>query len=97
MHRKKLALRSSIITFFMQLVIAFLAFISRKITLKYLGVDYLGLNSTLTEILSMLSLTDLGFAGAVMYRLYLPLANNDRDRISQIVLFLKKYMYWLEL
>lgn len=90
MHRKKLALRSSIITFFMQLVIAFLAFISRKITLKYLGVDYLGLNSTLTEILSMLSLTDLGFAGAVMYRLYLPLANNDRDRISQIVLFLKK-------
>ena len=47
-----------------------LAFITRKIIIISIGVDYLGLNSTLAQILGALSVTELGLQGVIIYRLY---------------------------
>lgn len=67
-----------------------LAFASRTIVLYLMGEQYLGLGSLFSSILSILNLADLGFSTAVVYILYKPIAENDRDAICAIVAYLKK-------
>ena len=67
-----------------------LAFIIRTVILYYLGAEYQGLNGLFTSILQMLNLTDLGFSTAIMYILYKPIAQDDKEAIRGIVNYLKK-------
>ena len=50
-----------------QLVINFLA---RTVFIYTLGVQYLGVNGLFTNILTLLSLTELGFGNAIIYSMY---------------------------
>lgn len=95
MERKQLAVKSSFITLIAQLFASIISFISRKVTLVFLGIGILGIHSTLNEIMGMLSLTELGFAGAIMYRLYEPLAKDNYDVVSAIIAFIKKIYFYI--
>lgn len=64
-----------------------LAFISRKVFLECLGDEYVGLTGTLTNILGYLNLAELGFGSALIFNLYKPLYNNDRNKINDLVSF----------
>ena len=64
-----------------------ISFISRRFFVKILGSDYLGIGGLFQNVLSILSLADLGFASAISYTLYKPIAENDREKISAIVRF----------
>lgn len=90
MDRKKLAVKSSAIGLGSNVLTALLAFVCRKYFLQYLGADLLGVSGTLTQILATLSLTELGFQTAIIFQLYKPLAENNREEISKIVMLLKK-------
>lgn len=77
-----------------QIVSLVFNFIVRTIFVKYLSEDYLGINGLFTNILSILSLAELGFGSAIVYSLYAPLAKNDIKKIQAIMNFYKKvYMY----
>lgn len=77
---------------FLQIITIFLGFFSRKIFINNLGVELLGINGMLTSILSMLSLVELGFGGAIYYSLYKPLAKQDKNQINAIMnLYSKLY------
>lgn len=39
-----------------------------------MGTEYLGLNSLFSNIISMLSILELGFGSAMIYNLYKPIA-----------------------
>ena len=65
-------------------------FISRTIIVQTLGYQYLGLSSLFTSILQVLSLADLGFAGAIMYNLYKPIADGDDVKVCALLEYLKK-------
>lgn len=67
-----------------------LGFISRKVFLLCLSVDYLGVQGLFGDILSMLSLADLGFGTAMTYSMYKPLAEKDYDRLAGLTSFYKK-------
>ncbi len=54
--------------------IPFLGYICRIVFVQCLNADYLGINGLLTNILSMLSLAELGIGGAIGYALYKPIA-----------------------
>lgn len=97
MDRKKLAVKSSMIGLGSKLLAAMLAFISRKIFLQYLGTDLLGINGTLTQILDTLSLTELGFQTTIIFQLYRPLAENDYEEASKIMVLLKRAYSWIGL
>ncbi|WP_294358065.1 hypothetical protein [uncultured Clostridium sp.] len=73
-----------------QIVIIMLGFVSRAVFLKYLNETYLGINSLFTEILSMLSLADLGMATVMVYSFFEPLAKNDERKIKALLSFYKK-------
>lgn len=70
-----------------------LGFVSRTIFIKYLAVEYLGINSLFTNILSMLSLAEMGLGSAFVYALYKPLADKDYITLASIINYYKK-MYW---
>ena len=61
-----------------------LGFICRMVFVKCLAADYLGVNGLFTNILTMLSLAELGIGGAIGFALYKPLAEDDKEKIVTI-------------
>lgn len=75
---------------FRQLINIFLNFVIRTVILYTLGVEYQGLSGLFTSILQALNMTELGFAAAVTFVLYRPIAEDDTPTICAIMAFLKK-------
>lgn len=67
-----------------------LGFICRMVFVRCLASDYLGINGLFTNILTMLSLAELGIGSAIVFALYKPLAENDKDKIASLVQFYGK-------
>lgn len=61
--------------------------ICRMVFTRTLAADYLGINGLFTNILSMLSLAELGIGSAIGYALYKPLANDDKPKIASLMKF----------
>ena len=71
-----------------------LQFIIRFVLLYYLSIEYLGLNGLFDNILTVLSLTELGIGPAIIFSLYSPLANHDLETVKSIMrIFKKAYIY----
>lgn len=70
-----------------------LSLINRMVFTRTLPAAYLGINGLFSNILSMLSLAELGVGGAIVYALYKPLAEDDEEKIASLVqLFGKAYI-----
>lgn len=67
-----------------------LGFICRMVFVRCLSADYLGISGLFTNILTMLSLAELGIGSAIVYALYKPLAENDEKKIASLVDFYGK-------
>lgn len=76
------------------LVMTLLGFITRKIFVDAIGVEYLGLNGLLQNILGVMTLLEGGFATSVVYNMYKPLAQNNKPEILALLqLYKKVYRY----
>ncbi len=75
-----------------QVLLTFLQIAYRTVFVKTLGTPYLGINGLFTNVLTMLSLTELGLDTAITYKLYKPLADHDIKRL-QILMKFYKYAY----
>lgn len=73
-----------------QIVIMILGFVSRAVFIKCLNDDFLGINSLFTEVLTMLSLADLGMAAVMTYSFFRPLADGDNKQLCKLINFYKK-------
>lgn len=62
-----------------------ITFFSRKIFFDLLGKEFVGLTYTITNILGLINLAELGVGNAIGYMLYKPLFEKDTDKISQII------------
>lgn len=76
-------------------VLLLLPFFVRALTIKYLGNDYLGLNSLFTSILNVLNLAELGIGSAIVFFMYKPIKDNDFVIINSLVNFYRKIYYIL--
>ncbi len=72
-----------------QFVHILFAFATRTVFISVLGQQYLGINSLFANIVSMLSLTELGVATAITFRMYKPLADGDIQRQRVLMKFYK--------
>ena len=68
-----------------QIVSVILRFIVRTIFIYSLGVSYLGISSLFANILSILSLAELGVGSAMVYSMYKPLAEKDERKLAQLI------------
>lgn len=90
MTRTQNSVRNIIVGVGGQAVETILRFVSRTIFIRFLVIEYLGINSLFTEILTVLSLAELGIGSAIIYALYKPLAEDDKEKISSLMRFYKK-------
>jgi len=67
-----------------------LTFVGRQIFLRVLTVEYLGINGLFVNIISMLSLADLGLATAMSFSFYKPLADKNEEKLAALVGFYRK-------
>ena len=65
-------------------------FICRSAVIHIFGIQYLGLNSLFTSVLSMLNLTELGFGSAVVFFLYRAIAEEDENKICALLNYIKR-------
>lgn len=72
-------------------------FILRTILIYRFGAEYLGLNSLFTSVLSVLSLMDLGFGTAVVYSMYKPVAEDDKELICAYLTYYRRIYRWVGL
>lgn len=72
-----------------QLITVLMQFVIRTVFIETLGKSYLGINGLFTNILSMLSLAEMGVGSAIIYKLYDPIAHKDENRINILMRFYK--------
>lgn len=84
------SLVNSSTTLIMRLMYVIFTFATRSLFIRVLGVNYLGLNAIFSNILSMLSLTEMGLNSAVLFSLYSKIANKDEDEIAATINYYKK-------
>lgn len=67
-----------------------LGFVVKKVFVMQLGDTLLGVNGLYTDVLTMLSLAELGIGTALNYSLYGPVARQEKEKIKAYMLFYKK-------
>lgn len=93
--KTKRASINSIIGIISQIFQMLLSFITRTIFINLLGADYLGVNGIYTNILSILSITELGIGNILIYYLYKPLVKKDNEKIVELLNFSRKAYYYI--
>lgn len=58
-----------------------------------LGANYLGLNSLFTSILQVLNLAELGIGSAMVFSMYKPIAEDDKETVCALMKLYKVYYH----
>lgn len=90
MNRSRKALRNVIIGLLNKIILMLLAFSTRTLFIRMLGAEYAGISSLYMNILSVLSLAELGVGNVLMFYLYSALSKGDEDEICKLVREFKK-------
>lgn len=90
MGRIQQARKNIIFGFVSNIVIILMNFLLRDIFIRMLGRTLLGVNGIYTDVLSVLSLTEMGIGTALNYSLYKPVAQGDREKIKSYMQFYKR-------
>lgn len=62
-----------------------LQFVSRTIFIQILGSTYLGVYGLFSEVLTVLSLAELGLGTAIVFNLYKPIAENNEPKMKALM------------
>lgn len=93
--RTKNSIKNSVIGVLSQVINIALSFVVRTVFIKKLGVDYLGVNGLYTNILTMLSVAELGVGSTIIYNMYKPIANNDELQVTKLMNFYKNAYHFI--
>lgn len=88
--RSKNSAKNLVVALIGQVFGLLISFIARIIFVKFLSTEYLGLNGLFTNLLTMLSLVELGVGSALVFSLYKPLAIKDQEKVKGLMNLYKK-------
>ncbi len=83
--RTENAKRNMIFAVVNKLASLMLVFVGRRFFIRYIGIEYLGINGLFANVLTLLSLAELGVGTAMNVSLYKPLAQKDTKRLSALL------------
>lgn len=72
------------------LLLVILNYFGRVIFVRFLDESYLGINGLFTNIISILSIADLGIVTTLTFSLYKPLKDKDEIKINSLIGFFRK-------
>ena len=78
-------IKNSMIMTIAQLITVMLSFISRKVFVFYMDIEYLGYESLFSNILNILSIAEMGIGNVIVYNLYREISNNNIYEIKKFV------------
>lgn len=78
-----------------QITSILLSFVGRTFFIKLLSIEYLGVNGLFSNILSLLSLAELGIGTAITYMMYKPIAEDDKAKIAAYNQLYRKIYNWI--
>ena len=81
-HRSVMNIKVGMLFYVLSL---FLAFFSRKVFLECLGVEFIGLTGMLMNIMSFLSVAELGIGTSIVYFLYKPLQEDNHQKVNEVM------------
>lgn len=64
-----------------------MGFVCRMVFVRCLPAEYLGISGLFSNVLSMLSLAEMGIGTAIGYALYKPLAEHDEEKVTSLMRF----------
>ena len=73
-----------------QIINIIMEFAVRTVFIKMLNNEYLGVNGLFTNILTMLSFAELGIGTAIIFNMYKPVAENNKEKIKSLMNLYKK-------
>ena len=88
--RTKNSMKNGMASLGSNIISVLIGFVAQAVFLKILGSEYLGLNGLFTNILSMMSIVEMGIGSAIIYNLYKPIAQEDIKTIKSLMRFYKK-------
>ena len=74
-----------------------LSFIVRTVFIYSFGTEYLGVKGLFANIMSVLAFFEVGMGAAIVFRLYTPIAENDHQRINQLMRYYRIAYRWIAL
>lgn len=83
--RVKNVMRNSFFSLLSQIVLIFIGFVSQRTLNLKLGEALVGLNGVVSNIIAILSVSELGISTAVVYNLYQALAEHDEETIAGLM------------
>ena len=87
---RSVAMKNSVSALFSNAVNILTKFVVQKVFIEILGIEYLGLNGILTNIVAALNIVELGISTAIIYNLYEPLKNHKIETVKSLLRFYKK-------
>lgn len=88
--RKRNSVRNIIFSVGTYMITMLFAFIERKFFVSSLSSFYLGIGGVMSNIVSILTITELGFGEAIMFSLYKPIRENNEIKIVALLNLYKK-------
>ncbi|MBR1740981.1 MAG: hypothetical protein IJ733_03745 [Lachnospiraceae bacterium] len=79
------AIKNSFFSVLAQIVLIFLGFGSSRVLNHQLGETLVGVNGVISNVIGVLSISELGFSTAVVYHLYRELAAKDEEKIAALM------------
>lgn len=83
--RVKKSLLNARVNLIFYVLVLFITFFSRRLFLEKLGNEFIGMTSTLANLLGLLNLAELGVGTAVGYMLYKPLVKQEYEKTNEIL------------
>lgn len=90
LNKTKNTIRSTIWGLIYRVILVVFPFLIRTCIIYVLGANYLGLDSLFNSILSVLNLAELGFGSAMVYSMYKPIAEENKEQICALMNLYKK-------
>ena len=88
-HRSVMNIKVGMLFYILTII---LTFFSRRIFLECLGTEFIGLTGMLMNIMSFLSVAELGIGISISYFLYKPLQEDNHEKINEVMSMLA-YLY----
>ena len=79
------SIRNAYSSLLLQIAAILLGLLSQAVFIRYLGIQYAGVSGVLSNIISMLSLAELGVGTAMVYSLYEPLAKGNVEKVKSLM------------
>ncbi len=93
MGRTEKSIRNVKYALMAQLVTIVLSFVTRTCLVRLLGIEAVALNGLFTQVITAISLAEMGVGTAIVYNLYKPLAEEDHEKVAQLMnLFRTAYL-----